>query len=89
MDEPAKLKLLIVYDAERNEYSIAAHNRQPGEAAQYVEEWTEHLRPECRFLTFDQTRPHSREPNDCRACRELVRHVSGLTPQPKFTRRKA
>ena len=88
MTEKASLKALIVYDAEKNEYTISAHNRNPEEAAQLVEEWGKHLREGCRFLTLDQTRPHSAEPQGCRACRELVRHTSGLAPQPKFRRRK-
>jgi hypothetical protein len=83
------LKLVVAYDRNRNEYSIAAHNRTPEEAEGHVAQWSPHLRPDCTFIVLAQARRHrTEEAKDCRACRETVVRSAHLEPQPKFTRRK-
>ncbi len=90
MTEPSTLKALIVYNAERNEYTISDHNLGPERAAQLVAEWQPHLRPGCRFITVNQNRTHTTpDARNCRACRDQVRRSSGLQPPPKFKRRDA
>ena len=81
-------KLVVAYDRNRNEYSIAAHNRTPEEADAYVAQWAPHLRPDCTFMVLAQARRHrAEEPKDCQACRETVARSAHLEPQPKFIRR--
>jgi len=83
------LRLLILYNAEQNEYSVSAHNRDPQEAAQMIEEWQQHLREGWRFIALDQKRAHKTpDAQQCRACRDQVRQSSGLQPPPKFKRRE-
>ena len=87
MTDKEQLKLVVAYDRNRNEYSIAAHNRAPEEADAHVAEWSHHLRPECSFIVLNQTRRHrTEEAKDCRACRETVTRSAHLEPQPKFIR---
>jgi hypothetical protein len=87
-DKQPQLKLVVAYDRNRNEYSIAAHNRTPEEADAHVEQWTPHLRPDCTFMVLAQSRRHqTEEVEDCRACRDTVARSAHLEPQPKFIRR--
>ena len=88
MTDQQQLKLVVAYDRNRNEYSIAAHNRTPEEAEGHVTQWSPHLRQDCMFMVLAQTRRHrTEEPQDCRACRETVTRSANLEPQPKFIRR--
>ena len=88
MTDKQQLKLVVAYDRNRNEYSIAAHNRTPEEAEGHVAEWSPHLRPECSFIVLPQTRRHrSEQGQNCRACRETVDRSGNLEPKPKFIRR--
>ena len=83
-----KLMLLIVYDATENEYTISNHNLEPYQATQFIEEWQPHLKSGCSFMPLDQQRRHKTpDAQNCRACRDQVRHSSGLQPPPKFRRR--
>lgn len=85
-DKP-QLKLVVTYDRNRNEYSLAAHNRTSEEADGVVAEWSNHLRPGCSFIVLDQTRRHrTEEAKDCRACRTIVARSARLEPKPKFVR---
>lgn len=87
MNQKPRLKLLIVYDAGRNEYSISNHNLEPQMATEFIEEWQPQLKEGSKFMTLDQKRRHkSSDAQNCRACREQVRHSSGLEPQPTFKR---
>ena len=54
MTDQQQLKLVVAYDRNRNEYSIAAHNRTPEEAEAYVAESSPHLRPGCTYLVLAQ-----------------------------------
>jgi hypothetical protein len=45
-DKQPQLKLVVAYDRNRNEYSIAVHNRTPEEADGHVAQWSPHLRPD-------------------------------------------
>jgi competence CoiA-like predicted nuclease len=83
------LKLLILYNAPENLYSISAHNQTPAEAQTVIEEWQPHLQPGFSFIALDQRKPHAADAAACRACRDAVRRRSGLQPQPKFKRRKS
>ena len=82
------LKLVILYYAAENWYSPSAHNQTPQEAQSFIDKWNSHLKPGFSFLSLDQRKHHrATDPKDCRACRDTVRHSSGLQPQPKFKRR--
>ncbi len=84
-----KLKLLIVYDASTNEYTISDHNLEPQQAAQFVKEWQPHLRSGCSFMSLDQQRRHNTlDAQNCRACRDQVRRSSDLQSPPTFKRRE-
>ncbi len=88
MTDKQALKLVVAYDRNRNECSIAAHNRTSVEADAYVAEWSHHLRPGCSFIVLAHTRRHRiDEAQDCRTCRETVARSAHLEPQPKFIRR--
>ena len=87
MTDKAQLKQVVTYDRNRNEYSLAAHNRTSEEADAVVAKWSNHLRPECSFIVLDQTRRHrTEEAKDCRACRKTVARSAHLEPKPKFVR---
>ncbi len=82
------LKLIVVYDRNRNQYSILAHN-QSAEEAQRLVEWNTPLLLDCSLIELNQPRKHRLpSPEDCRACREIVARSANLTPQPQFIRRK-
>ena len=88
MTDTTLLHLVVAYDRNRNEYSIAAHNRTAEEAEGHVAQWSPHLRSGCSFIVLAQNRRHrTEEAQDCRACRETVARSAGLEPQPKFKRR--
>ena len=87
MTEQALLKLVVAYDRNRNEYSIASHNLTRDEADEHVGRWTPHLRPDCSFIVLDQAKAHpTNDARDCRACRETVARSAHLEPKPKFKR---
>jgi hypothetical protein len=89
VDEAIKLKALIVYDADKNEYSASAHNCDPQQVAQLVEKGQPDLCAGCRFIVLDQKRAHKTpDAQQCRACRDQVRKLSGLQPPPRFKRRE-
>lgn len=88
-NEKRELKLVVSYDRNRNEYSIAAHNQGPEAAERFAAQWEKHLRPDCSFILLPQTKEHqTEEPQDCRTCRETVTRSAHLEPNPKFVRRK-
>jgi hypothetical protein len=83
-----QLKLIALYDRNRNECLIDAHNQTPDQADSHVAELTPHLRTDCSFIVLAQTRRHrTEESQDCRACRETVARSAHREPQPKFIRR--
>lgn len=87
MTEQPPLKLVVAYDRNRNEYSIAAHNLTKDEADAHVGRWTPHLRPDCSFIVLDQAKVHhTNDARDCRACRLTVARSAHLEPKPKFIR---
>ncbi len=89
MAEKERLKLVVLYDRNRNEYSISAHNQSADEAQRFVEQWNPQLISGCSLILVDQSRRHSAvHGRDCRACRETVARSAHLEPQPKYIRRK-
>ena len=89
MAEKERLKLIALYDRNRNEYSISAHNQIADAAQKFVEQWNPQLQSGCSLIVLDQSRSHSTEHGrDCRACRETVARSAHLEPQPKFIRSK-
>jgi hypothetical protein len=83
-----QLKLVVLYDRNRNVCLIDAHNQTPEQADLHVAELTPHLRTDCSFIVLAQNRRHrTEEPQNCRACRETVTRSANLEPQPKFIRR--
>jgi len=85
MNEAAQLKIAICYHPEKNQYSVLFHNLTAEKAAE-VETGRSDVLP---VLIVEQRKRHSTEDaQNCRACREDVKRSSGLTPNPKFKRRK-
>lgn len=79
------LKLLILYDAQANVYTVLDHNLTPEEAERKV---AERKAQSLHALVVDQrTRHRNPDPQACRSCRREVGRSSGLTPQPRFQRR--
>jgi hypothetical protein len=80
------LKLVVLYNARANEYTIASHNLTEEQARELVAQ----QKPEDSSpLVLDQRARHRTEDtNQCRACRETVARTSQLEPRPKFKRRK-
>ena len=83
-----RLKLIVMYDANHNEYSVLTHNQRAEEAKTFVNLWNPRIVSGCSMITLDQSRLHQ-EPDaqNCRACRETVVRTANINPQPKFKRR--
>ena len=83
------LKIVILYHAAENEYSVSAHNQTAEEAQKLLDEYQPHLKPGFSFVLMDQEKPHrAANAAACRACRETVRRSSGIAPRPTFRRRR-
>src|SRR5215469_1041386 len=82
----SRLKLVILYDARHNVYTVSAHNLTLEEANKTVAD----LKAKLLFaLSVDQRARHrTNDVEACRACRRDVARSSGLDPRPKFQRRK-
>jgi hypothetical protein len=79
------LKLVILYDARRNAYTVCDHNLTVEAANQQVRDWSAKL---LNALVVDQqSKHHTSDPSVCRTCRRDVGRASGLTPKPRFQRR--
>lgn len=75
------LKLIVIYDANHNEYSISKHNQTAEEAQQFIEKSSPHLIPGASLISLDQKRRHRIEnEEDCRLCREIVAQHSESVP---------
>jgi hypothetical protein len=78
-------KIVILYDAKHNSYTVTDHNLTAEEANWLVQDLHKQLLP---ALTVIQEMRHlRREAEACRACRHDVTRTSGLTPRPRFQRR--
>ncbi len=78
-------KLVMLYDAKNNTYTVSDHNLTPEEADYLVQDLRSKLLP---ALTVNQGVRHKREDAEaCRACRQDVARASGLIPRPRFQRR--
>lgn len=81
----SSLKLVILFDAKRNTYTVCDHNLTDEESVRQVMEWRRKL---LKAFRVDQHSEHTNpDPQLCRTCRRDVGHASGLTPKPKFKRR--
>jgi hypothetical protein len=79
------LKLVILYDARNNTYTVCDHNVTPEEARKQVADCKLNL---LNALAVDQRAKHKTpNPQACKTCRRDVRLTSGLTPKPRFQRR--
>jgi hypothetical protein len=86
--EQEHLKLIILYDANHNQYSVSAHNVQAEKAQQLVAQWNPQLVAGCSLITLDQTKQHkTTDPRDCRTCRKIVARSANLSPKPKLARK--
>lgn len=85
MPEQKTLKLVILYEAGRNVYSVSEHNQTPEQAEQLVEEYNQHLKPGFSLIAIDQKKPHKGNAESCRACRHAVKQSSDLQPSPTFS----
>jgi hypothetical protein len=78
-------KLVILFDAKHNSYTVTDHNLTPEEADWLVQDLRKKLLP---ALKVNQEMRHKRQDAEaCRACRQDVARTSGLTPRPRFQRR--
>lgn len=81
---PSSLKLVILYDARRNAYTVCNHNLSAEEAKKEAAEWQAKL---LNALVVDQKAKHlTADPQACKTCRRDVRRASGLNPAPRFQR---
>lgn len=88
MTELPSLCLVVLYDANRNQYSLLAHNQSQEEAKRIVEEQTSAECSGASLIVLDQDKRHRVQgPENCRACREIVEDSAHLSPKPQFTRR--
>lgn len=82
----SRLRIVILYDARANTYTICDHNLTPEQAQEQVASWAE---KSLNALVVNQRATHSTDdPQSCRACRREVVRSSGLTPKPRFERRR-
>ncbi len=83
---PSTLKLVILYDARRNTYTVCDHNLTSQQAEEVVAYWrTGQTSP--YPLVVDQRHHHAHtDPQLCLDCRHTVERASGLTPKPQFKR---
>lgn len=89
MTDKEHLKLIVLYDANRNEYSISAHNLEVEPAEEMVGRWGPRLIRGCSFIMLDQANRHSvTDARSCRTCRRIVARSANLKPKPKFVRKK-
>ena len=80
------LKLITLYDATRNEYTLLRHNLTLDEAGEAVRELSARL---FGLFVLDQHTKHSAaDPDDCRACRRDVEKKAHVQPKPSFKRRQ-
>jgi len=85
-----QFKLVVLYDRDRNEYSISAHNKGAEEAQQFMERWNPQLMSGCTLMVLDHSKRHgTAEARDCEACRKVVRRSGHLEPHAKYIRRQA
>lgn len=83
------LQLLIVYDSQKNEYTISDHNLEEQQATDLIGQWQPHLRSGCSFIALAQKRKHkSSDAQTCRACRDQIKESSGLQPVPRFKKKQ-
>jgi hypothetical protein len=79
------LRLMVLYDARNNTYTVCDHNLAPEEAEKQIAEYRAKL---LLALSVDQRKRYATpDPQVCKACRRDVGRASGLTPKPKFQRR--
>ena len=84
---PSTLKLVILYNARTNAYTVCDHNLSPEDAEKQVAEWR---RKAAVALVVNQRAPHeTTDPQECLSCRTAVEHASGLKPKPRFERMDA
>ena len=82
---PSNLKLVILYEARNNVYTVSDHNLTAEEAEGQVAEWRQ---KSLNVLTVGQRSKHKTlDPQLCKTCRRDVGRASGLTPKPRFERR--
>lgn len=83
----SRLKIVILYDARANVYTVCGHNLTPEQAEEQVTSWAA---KSLNALVMNQRATHSTaDPQSCRACRREVGRSSGLNPKPQFQRRKS
>lgn len=88
-EQPMKVKVIVAYNQNENEYSLVAHNQSAEEVQTFLDRWTPHLREGHSFVVLDQVKRHATEKAQaCRACRDTVTRSGRFQPQPKFIRRK-
>jgi hypothetical protein len=78
-------KLVILYDARRNAYTVWDHNLSPRQAEETIQDLRSKLLP--AFAVNQQTEHKRADAEACRACRQDVARASGLRPRPRFQRR--
>lgn len=87
MSEQKALKLVILYEAGANAYSVSEHNQTPEQAELLVQDYNQHLKPGFSLIAIDQKKAHKGNAEGCRACRNAVKQSSGLQPSPTFKRK--
>lgn len=79
------LKLVTLYDAGRNEYSVLRHSLSPRDADLAVQELSARLFG--LFLIDQRGRHVDDDPELCEACQKEVERSSRIQPKPTLKRR--
>jgi len=88
VNEAPSLRLVVLYDANRNQYSLLAHNQSQEEANRIVEEQTAAECSGVRLIVLVQEKRHRVvDPENCQSCRGIAEDSAHLSPNPQFTRR--
>ena len=86
---PERLKLVVLYEADHNEYSISAHNQSAEDAQRIVDQWQPTRLAGVSPIVLDQSRRHqTQDAERCRACRDTVARSAHISPTPTLKRRK-
>lgn len=80
------LKLIVLYNARTNEYTVSDHNLTLEEAERQL---ATYRAQDLQAIAVEQRARHqSTDPQACRACRNNVARALGLGSKPQFQRRR-
>ena len=85
MNRAEHLKLVVLYNANLNQYVVSAHNQKANDAQRIVDEQNPRLSKGATPIILDQPKRHrANKAANCRACRAAVAHSARISPKPVF-----